>query len=85
MLSPSSFVASPPLTGASKGFKVSSLPFCPSPEEVEVPVVPEGGAVSVFYPPFSGVLVGSVVSLLLVPLPLDEPSDCSAAGALFVC
>ena len=43
LLSPVPSLDSPPLTGASKGFKASFPPFCSSPEEVEVPVVSEGG------------------------------------------
>lgn len=44
-----SLVSPPPTVGV----KVSSLPFCSSPEGVGVPSVPEGGAVSLFCPPSS--------------------------------
>ena len=76
---PSPSLASPPLTGVGKGVKVSFSPFCSSPEGAGVLVVPEGGAVSVFCPPFSGVLTGYVPLLLAVPLPLDEPSEIGRA------
>ena len=79
---PSPFSVSPPPT---VGVKVSPLPFCSSPEGVEVPSVPEVGAVWVFCPPFSGVPTGSVSLLLLAPLSLEEPSGCFVAGAVFVC
>ena len=40
---PSPFSDPPPLTGVGKGVKISFPSFCPSPEGVEVPSVPEGG------------------------------------------
>ena len=82
---PSPFSDSPPLTGVGKDVKISFPSFCPSPEGVGVPSVPEGGAVWGFCPPLSDVLTGSVPLLLLAPLSLDEPPSCSVAGALFVC
>ena len=76
--------ASPPLTGVGKGVKVSFSPFFSSPEEAGAPVVPKEGAGSFVCPPSSDVLASLFPSLLAVPLPLDEPSGCSVADAIFV-